>query len=651
MAAGGAVVLSNGTGDNTYSGTTEVQSGATLQAGAINALSPDSATTLDASGTLNLGGHSNTLLSLASDQSSSQVVLGGGVLTLNGGATTSFAGSIQDAAGLALTLGAPCGGLTIAGGTDLTLTNGSNSYCGATRVENGTLNIFASGALPSATSVTILGSGVLNLEDTNSAVSLTNGGSVSNTGIFHTASLINTGTFSNANPGPGASFLGNGSGSSFTISGGTLTNGTPATTDPSVFGDSDTSLSFSGGNLNNNNGIVCTTYTQDSGATLTSIFSEVMSATQYGSVTASENITLGGHLVAQSYAGFPQPFNMSFVLLQTVSPYRVEGSFASESSTGFTSAPNFVTSLRAVSLFFAGCDSDWIDNTASGNRGASGNWGGVHTGIMGNADDLAFFSDTGGALTEDITVTLANSAGNAALPITLYQLDFSTTDSAYNYTIEQYSSESTITFDSNSEYEMSPAVPLINVYAGAPTIDAPMILNEDTELLLADGTQMTFESNASLTSTAGILFTVGNLNSAPLGSGTLINNATLRPLNFLSTLQQWKIILRFQQGIFGHRQREANGNLYNGYFYNNSIGAMAKTTEPSSVLIIGGLGSTTVVNIESGTQILCGGAEGAFLITSSTSLYEDLRLGDHESLQHRGRRAGYRVGERRLLGH
>lgn len=159
------LTLSTTIGANTYTGLTTLND-ATLNAGAANALSPFSPLVLN-NGVLNLNTYNNTIYSLTGD-SDSLIDLGTGILTINGGASTIFTGSMQNL----------CGGLTISGGSTQTL-SGTSTYCGPTLIEDGTLIIDANGALSPNTAVTIGGVGILELlspATANSAVSIANSG-------------------------------------------------------------------------------------------------------------------------------------------------------------------------------------------------------------------------------------------------------------------------------------------------------------------------------------------------------------------------------------------------------------------------------------------------------------------------------------------
>ncbi len=146
---GGLKVTGNGTftlGDaNSYAGATTIDAG-TLTGGVANAFSAASATTVNATGTLDLGGFAQTI---------NAVSLAGGTLT-NGsltGAVTSAGGTINGLGGAAT--------VTTTGG--ITSVTGSNAYTGVTMVNGGLLTV--------------------NGDITSSSVTVNNGGTLGGNGI------------------------------------------------------------------------------------------------------------------------------------------------------------------------------------------------------------------------------------------------------------------------------------------------------------------------------------------------------------------------------------------------------------------------------------------------------------------------------------
>jgi fibronectin-binding autotransporter adhesin len=115
--------------ESAYFGTTTVDANATLKAGVANAFSPDSDYTVNSEGTLNLGGHSQTLGSLAgsgmvTDSASGTIAL----TTQADGNSTLFSGTIQNGSGTVE--------LFVAGAGSLALT-GSQTYTVGTTIDAG----------------------------------------------------------------------------------------------------------------------------------------------------------------------------------------------------------------------------------------------------------------------------------------------------------------------------------------------------------------------------------------------------------------------------------------------------------------------------------------------------------------------------------
>jgi autotransporter-associated beta strand protein len=146
-------------GISTYSGPTTVNAG-TLQAGAANAFSSLSASSIATAAILSLNSFNQTIGSLAGAGS---VTLGSATLTTNGDNTsTTFSGAMSGT-----------GGLTKTGSGTLTL-SGSSSYSGATAVSAGTLAV--NGSIASSLLTTVNAGGTLTGIGTVGATQVNAGG-------------------------------------------------------------------------------------------------------------------------------------------------------------------------------------------------------------------------------------------------------------------------------------------------------------------------------------------------------------------------------------------------------------------------------------------------------------------------------------------
>ncbi len=138
------------TGSNTYASPTTI-SGGTLKLGphasGTNILPSTTALAIGNSGTLDLGGGTQTVASLAG---SGQVVNSGGTLAaliVSGSATTTFSGSINDASGGGI-------GLEKIGSGKLVL-SGTDSFAGGATVAGGTLIVMNSEGLADRSNLTV----------------------------------------------------------------------------------------------------------------------------------------------------------------------------------------------------------------------------------------------------------------------------------------------------------------------------------------------------------------------------------------------------------------------------------------------------------------------------------------------------------------
>jgi|GEM_PF-1446726 len=177
----GTGTLSLGGATNSYSGTTTIESGATLQALINNAFSANSAFTV--TDVLDLNNYNNTIKSL---NGSGTVLTGsgsGGTLTITNGGT--FTGQIQQNGGITLT------------GSSLTLTpSGSNSYSGQTVINSGaTLSAGNSSALSSSSAFSV--NGTLDLQNNSNQISTISGSGtiLTGSGSGGTLTIANGGIF------------------------------------------------------------------------------------------------------------------------------------------------------------------------------------------------------------------------------------------------------------------------------------------------------------------------------------------------------------------------------------------------------------------------------------------------------------------------
>lgn len=158
----GTLTLTNATS----SFTSTIVSGGTLRLGAANIL-PQSSLTLNYDGALDLNGHSTTFAQLASDFSTTRILLGDATLTLEDFTNNVFNGVISGT-----------GGFTKTGSAELRLGN-QHTYTGATSLANGTLELGTNYVLPEASAVSLGQNATLKLIGTTQNIhSLTGGGTI-----------------------------------------------------------------------------------------------------------------------------------------------------------------------------------------------------------------------------------------------------------------------------------------------------------------------------------------------------------------------------------------------------------------------------------------------------------------------------------------
>ncbi len=179
---------------NNYTGGTNLQGGS-IVLGVANGLPTSGTVTFGASstsGTLDLAGNNQVVggLAISSAATASQQVItdstGSATLSYAATGSSTFAGTITDAA--------PTGvlGLEVSGG-QLVLSGNSNNYTGGTTVNGGTLQLGVSNSLPTGGNITALPGGTLDLggnsQTTSGAVSL-QGGTLQNGTITSTAAAF-----------------------------------------------------------------------------------------------------------------------------------------------------------------------------------------------------------------------------------------------------------------------------------------------------------------------------------------------------------------------------------------------------------------------------------------------------------------------------
>lgn len=218
---GGQVLLG---GTSNYTGATTISGPGIVFAGSSTGLSSSSAFSVGAGATLNLGGFSNTIGSLAdiagSGGSVSNTSIGATAATLTTGGnntSTSFAGTINDGNGtLALTKV----------GTGTMILAGANGYSGGNTISGGTIQVTNANAV--GTGAVTLDGGTFKLDGSVSSIAFSNafkvntaGGTIDNHGQ-NGATLNLSGVISNGNGTTGVLQLidsGNSFGSVTTLSG------------------------------------------------------------------------------------------------------------------------------------------------------------------------------------------------------------------------------------------------------------------------------------------------------------------------------------------------------------------------------------------------------------------------------------------------
>jgi len=477
---GGLFVLASEEGSNTYTGATTISNSATLEIAATNAASFFSAIQLQNTSTLWINEVEATIPSLVGAAGTTLAL--DGSLNILGVAVTAFDGQI--------TGGTTSDKLTIGSGYHLTLNNVNNNYVGPTQID-GELIIAASGALSPYTAITIGPSGelVLSLETTNTALSCTNTGILSNSGVLN------------------------------------LTD----------------------------------TYTQTSDATLDLIlYPSTVSASQ-ANLSAVGTIFAAGALSV--YGSHVSPATGTTYLIVESGNF-IAGSF-DITTTGFTPEPSLFYTRQEIALYFAHCSASWVGTDGFWGEGTNWSGGSCIPGASGNEGDIATFGESSAHIA---LVTLADSIGTSPFSVTLLQLDFSGDTS---YTLAPHT-DSTITMDS----PISAVSPQISVSSLLPQrIEAPIILNANTNLLLADGANLTLSEGNTLTSSSSNLTLLQYPGFSIFGSGNFTNDGEISVKNL---------------------------NLFSASFTNSA------TAEATNKVAIGGSGNLIITN--SGTDAFLTGS-------------------------------------------
>jgi len=197
----GTVIFQNA---NTYTGSTLINAGK-IQSATPNSLPAGTAVTLAnvAGAALDLAGNAQTLAELGGGGTTGgNVTLGGATLTVGDSGSSTYSGVIS---------GTGAGSALIKQGSGALTLGGNNTYGGATNINAGSVALGVSGALPSATAVTLanVAGAALDLNGFNQTIAALSGGGSTGGNVLLTAGVLTVGdatttTFAGAMSGTGS---------------------------------------------------------------------------------------------------------------------------------------------------------------------------------------------------------------------------------------------------------------------------------------------------------------------------------------------------------------------------------------------------------------------------------------------------------------
>ena len=154
----GNLILTNA--GNTYTGGTVISAG-TLSVADSGALAPTGAVTLSGTGTFDITNSTNptTTIGNLSGNSTNTVAIGANALITNTAGISTYAGSITGTTG----------SLTVEGSGVLVLSGANNTYTGGTTISAGTLSLSGAGELPLTGTITLSGTGTLDISEITAA--------------------------------------------------------------------------------------------------------------------------------------------------------------------------------------------------------------------------------------------------------------------------------------------------------------------------------------------------------------------------------------------------------------------------------------------------------------------------------------------------